>query len=241
MGGVLMGALLKGDQRVALKFEGNGPIDKILIEAEATGRVAGYVGNPKADLPPKGDKFDVGGLLGQAGLLTVTKDLRLKEPYSGTVHLYSSTIAKDLAYYLTESEQIPSAVGLGVLLDKELRIAAAGGFIIQSLPPADDSAIDIITERISSMPSITEMIREGGAPLDILRFIFDNISIELLEERPIFFECHCSKERMEQALIALGKEELDSIAREEQDVTLRCDFCNETYHFKPDELKALVQ
>lgn len=241
MGGALMGALLKGDQRVALKFEGNGPIGKILIEAEADGRVCGYVGDPKADLPPKEDMFDVEGLLGRAGLLTVTKDLRLKEPYSGTVQLYSSTIAKDIAFYFAESEQTPSAVGLGVLLGRELEIEAAGGFLIQALPPADDSEIDAITGRISSMPSISDMLRQGRTPLDILTLIFEDIPIELLEERPIFLRCHCSRERMEQALKTLGDKEIESLAGEKKEVSLRCDFCNTMYVFNPEQLEALLK
>jgi len=240
-GGALMGALLKGSQRVALKFEGNGPLGKILVEAEADGTVSGYVGNPRADLPPRDGHFDVEGLLGRAGLLTVTKDLGLREPYSGTVQLVSSTVAKDLAYYFTDSEQIPSAVGLGVLLNQSLEVSAAGGFLVQSLPRADESAEDRVIETISSMPPTTEMIREGKTPEDILRYIFGDLPLEVLEERPVFFKCHCSRDRMLQALKVLGREEIESIVEEQDGLELRCDFCGTKYRFRPDELEGLFE
>lgn len=239
VGGALMGALLKGDQRVALKFGGNGPIRKILVEAEADGAVCGYPGNPEADLPPKGNRFDVAGLLGHAGLLTVTKDLRLKEPYAGTVQLMTSEIGEDLAYYLTESEQIPSAVGLGVLLGQDLGVVSAGGFLIQALPPAEEAAIERITSRMGDMPSIPEMACGEEGPRRILEHLFRDIPFEVLEERPVFFQCHCSLERMQKALAALGAEEIASLAREGQAITVRCDFCGETYRIESENLKGL--
>ncbi len=239
-GGALMGAMLKGEQRVALKFEGNGPLAKLLVEARSDGSVCGYAGNPGADLPPKGERFDVAGALGRAGLLTVTKDLRLKEPYKGVVPLYSSEIAEDLAYYLTESEQIPSAVGLGVLLGPDLDVPAAGGFLIQALPPSDAKAVEAISTRIRSLPSLGELLRDGKAPEEILAILFGDIHFEILEKRPVFFRCTCSRERMEEALAALGPEELARLAADDQGAEVRCEFCGETYRFERDELEQIA-
>ena len=147
-GGELLGALLEPDQRVALKFTGNGPLKKIIVEAEGDGTVRGYVEVPQVDLPPRNGKFDVGGALGREGFLTITKDLRLKEPYNGVVKLYTGEIASDIAFYLTESEQIPSAVGLGVFVETDGSVTASGGFLVQSLPPADEALIDSLAGRI---------------------------------------------------------------------------------------------
>jgi molecular chaperone Hsp33 len=163
-GGTLMGALLKTGQRVALKFSGNGPIQKVLVEAESNGAVRGYVGVPNVDLPLKDGKIDVGSAVGHAGVLTVTKDLRLKEPYTGIVELFTGEIGDDIAFYLTESEQIPSAVGLGVYVEPDGIVSAAGGFLIQSLPPSDEEIIDKLITQIEAMPSITELLRSGKRP-----------------------------------------------------------------------------
>ena len=160
-GGELLGALLEPDQRVALKFTGNGPLKKIIVEAEGDGTVRGYVEVPQVDLPPRNGKFDVGGALGREGFLTVTKDLRLKEPYNGVVKLYTGEIASDIAFYLTESEQIPSAVGLGVFVETDGSVTASGGFLVQSLPPADEALIDSLAGRIENMPPITRQLKDG--------------------------------------------------------------------------------
>lgn len=240
-GGALMGALVKGDQRVALKFEGNGPIRKILVEAQADGGVCGYPGNPEADLPPRGNRFDVAGLLGRAGLLTVTKDLRIKEPYTGTVQLMTSGIGEDLAYYLTESEQIPSAVGVGVLLGRDLKVEAAGGFLVQALPPAEEAEIEGVTSRIAGMPSIAERVRREHGPEEILTYLFRDVPFDVLEKRPVFFQCRCSLQRMQAALVALGPEGIASLAQEEETITVRCEFCGETYRFERDNLKTLEE
>jgi molecular chaperone Hsp33 len=240
-GGALMGALLKTRQRVALKFEGDGPLKKILVEAESNGAVQGYVGEPRVDLPPKGGKYDVAGALGHAGFLTVAKDLRLKEPHKGTVLLYTSEIAEDLAFYLADSEQIPSAVGLGVYIQPEGRISAAGGFLIQSLPHTDDQITDFLIGQIRKMPAITEFLRKGITPEEYLASIFSDIPFETLEKRELFFRCSCSKERMEQALISLGHKELASIASKEEEMEVTCEFCRERYVFSRGELEQLAR
>ena len=164
-GGTLMGALLKAGQRVALKFDGNGPLKKIIVEAESNGLLRGYVAEPHVDLPLKAGKLDVASALGKDGLLTVIKDLRMKEPYQGIVQLFTGEIAEDLAFYLAESEQIPSAVGLGVFVEPDRTVSAAGGFLIQSLPSVNEEVIDRLIERIPQLPPVTELLRGGKTPL----------------------------------------------------------------------------
>lgn len=239
-GGVLMGALLKTGQRVGLKFEGNGPIRKILVEAESNGAVRGYVGEPAVDLPLRNGKLDVAGALGRAGLLTVTKDLRMKEPYHGTVQLYSSEIAEDLAYYLTDSEQVPSAVGLGVYLEPDGSVAAAGGFLIQALPPQDEAAIDRLMERIAQLTTLSELLRQGETPEQLLERLFEGIPCDTLEKRAVAFACSCSREKIERVLISLGREELTSLLETQGEAEVTCEFCRERYHLERAELERLL-
>ncbi|MDY0094557.1 MAG: Hsp33 family molecular chaperone HslO [Candidatus Vecturithrix sp.] len=242
-GSALMGALLKPGQRVAVKFEGNGPLRKIIAEAESNGIVRGYVGVPGVDLPLKRGKIDVAGAIGHAGFLTVSKDLRLKEPYKGMVQLYTSEVAEDLAYYFTESEQIPSAVGLGVYIEPDARVSAAGGFLIQALPPAEKhgEALDALVNRIHAMPPVTELLRESATPETLLARVFADIPYEVLETHPLNFQCSCSKPRMEQALIALGHQDLVALLQEREEVEVTCEFCRERYLFDRAELEHLVR
>jgi len=239
-GGALMGALLKTDQRVGLKFEGNGPIRKILVEAESNGAVRGYVGVPAVDLPLRNGKLDVAGALGRAGLLTVTKDLRMKEPYRGTVQLYSSEIAEDLAYYLTDSEQVPSAVGLGVYLEPDGSVAAAGGFLIQALPPQDEAAIDRLMGRIAQLTTLSELLRQGETPEQLLERLFEGIPCDTLEKRAVAFACSCSREKIERVLISLGRDELGNMLETQGEAEVTCEFCRERYHFERAELERLL-
>lgn len=240
-GGVLMGALLKGRQRVALKFEGGGPLGKIVVEADPMCLVHGYVGNPAVDLPLKNGCFDIPGALGRAGLLTVTKDLQLKSPYQGVVNLVSSEIAEDLAYYLTESEQTPSAMGLTAMPDEKGRIVAAGGFLIQSLPPANDEALDVLMQRTRSLPPLAKLLMEGASPKEILDRIFGDIPFEILGHQDVAFHCSCSRDRIEQALITLGPDEIMGLAARSEDTTITCEFCREPYFFSPEDLRRLAQ
>ena len=239
-GGLLLGTLLEPDQRVALMFEGNGPLKKILVEAESNGEVRGYVKVPEVDLPSRNGKIDVSGALGKSGFLTVTKDLRLREPYRGTVQLYTGEIASDIAYYLTKSEQIPSAVGLGVYVEPDLTVTAAGGFLIQSLPPSDESMIDILIEHIREMPSITDQLRSGKTPEALLETIFAGIPFEILENLSLTYRCSCSRGRIEQALITLGKKEIASIIAKDEIIDVTCEFCRKGYVFSRKELKRLM-
>lgn len=239
-GGVLLGALLKGRQRVALKFEGGGPLGKIVVEADPMCLVHGYVGNPQADLPLRDGRFDVAGALGHAGLLTVTKDLQLKSPYQGVVNLVSSEIAEDIAYYLTESEQTPSAMGLTTIPDDQGGIAVAGGFLIQSLPPANDAALETLTARIAAMPPLARLLFDGASPKDILDRIFGDIPYEILGHQDVAFHCGCSRDRIEQALITLGVDEIRSLAERGEDTVITCEFCREPYAFTPEDLRRLA-
>lgn len=239
-GGALMGALLKTGQRVALRFEGNGPLQKILVEADANGAVRGRVGNPEVNPQRKDGKLDVAAAIGNAGLLTVTKDLGLKEPYTGTVLLYTSEIAEDLAYYLTDSEQVPSAVGLGVYVEPDGAIAAAGGFLIQSLPPHNDEAVDQLMERIAAMPPVTELLRQGKNPEELLEYLFEGIPCDTLEKRALAFVCSCSRERIERVLISLGRDDLAALLAEQGETEVTCEFCRERYHFGRDDLERIL-
>jgi molecular chaperone Hsp33 len=237
-GGALFGALLKTGQRVALRFEGNGPLKKIIVEAESNGAVSGYVGAPAVDLPDRDGRLDVAGALGRAGFLSVTKDLGMKEPYRGMVQLVSSEIAEDLAYYLTISEQIPSAVGLGVLVGAE-GITAAGGFLVQAIPPQDDAVTDLLMERIGNLPGVSESLAGGMTPEGLLAQLFDGIPYDTLEKRALAFSCSCSREKVERALISLGTEELRQLLEEQGEAAVTCEFCRESYPFGRDDLEAL--
>lgn len=239
-GGTLMGAMLKTGQRVALKFEGNGPLKKIIVEADSNGAVRGYAGTPDVFMVREDGKLDVAGALGKAGFLTVTKDLGLKEPYKGMVQLYSSEIAEDLALYLTESEQIPSAVALGVFIEPDNSVSAAGGFLIQAIPPQDDEMIDTLMNRISKLPPVTQLLREGETPEHILDMLFADIPYDILEKRALAFQCSCSREKIERALISLGLEELSSMIKEQGGAEVDCEFCREVYSFTRDELEGLL-
>jgi molecular chaperone Hsp33 len=239
-GGALLGALLKTGQRVGLRFEGNGPLRKIIVEADSNGAVRGYVGVPEVHMVTTEGKLDVGGALGRAGFLTVIKDLGMKEPYTGMVQLYTSEIAEDIAYYLTESEQIPSAVGLGVFVETDNRVSASGGFLIQSLPPADEHIIDMLMERIGRMPPITQFLLENGTPEKLLEDLFADIPYAILEKRELSFLCTCSREKIEQVLISLGSSELSDMLDRDGKAEVACEFCHEAYHFGRDDLERLL-
>ena len=238
-GGALMGALLKPGQRVGLKFEGNGPLGKLIIEADSDGAVRGCAGNPAAEAPPREDRWDVPGIIGRAGFLTVTKDLGLGgEPYRGMVQLRSSEIGDDLAYYLTDSEQVPSAVGLGATLGSDGRISACGGFLAQALPRVDEAELEAVMARIESLPPISDLVRAGG-PEALLARIFVAVPYTLLETHEIFFRCGCGREKVERALLSLGSAELDDIRRKQEGAEVRCEFCRRSYRLDAADIEKL--
>lgn len=238
-GAALMGALLKGRQRLALMIEGNGPLRKLHAETDAYGHVRGSVKNPVAGLPPKDDRFDVAGAIGKAGFLHVVKDLGLKEPYRGMVQLHTSEVAEDLAYYLTISEQVPSTVGLGVSLDENLAIAAAGGFLVQAMPDSDAALIPLLEERLRQMSPVTTLLREGQSPLDILGGIFRDIPFTAQMETPLEFRCACDRRQIVALLGGLPANDLRAMLEEDRGASVTCEFCKATYTFTADELAAL--
>ncbi len=233
-GVALLGSTLKQGQRIAIKFEGNGPLKKMIVEAESDGAIRGTVANPDAVAET------VPLLLGQAGFLTVTKDLGLKEPYSGTIQLYTSEIAEDIAYYLAESEQIASAVGLGVALADDGQIEAAGGFLIQSLPPSDNAAVELIMQGIAKLPSISSLLKSGNTPQELLELLLAGVEHHYLESTELFFRCGCYRKKVEKALISLGTEEIKSILKDKGEVVVTCEFCKQNFHFGKDELETII-
>lgn len=234
-GGALLSGLLKGTQRLALQMEGNGPIGKMGVEADAKGRLRGTIRNPVTGLPPRNDRFDVVGAIGKAGFLTVWKDLGLKQPYQSTVQLQTSEIAEDLAWYLARSEQVPSSLGLGVELNEKGGVALAAGFLIQALPPEDPGKIDALIERIKTQPPVTTLLRQGQTPLDLLRNLLKTTDFPVCETQELIFYCPCSRSAIEQMLAGMGSTELSSMA-EEKTTTVRCEYCRTEYHFSADEL-----
>jgi molecular chaperone Hsp33 len=234
-----MGALLKRGQRVGLKFEGSGPLKKIIVEADNSGTVRGFVGVPGVEVPLNDEKLNVSGALGSQGSLTVIKDLGLKEPYRGIVNLLTGEIAQDIAYYFSESEQIPSAVGLGVFVKPDGKVSAAGGFLIQSLPPSEERTVEQLIENIRRMPFVTDLFREGKTPEDILAMIFSGIPYHGLGKRDLSLRCTCSRERIERVLISLGSEELQRTIAEQGETDVTCEFCRTRYHFTSAELEDL--
>lgn len=240
--GALMGTDLKSDKEViTIKINGGGPANGITVTAHSDASVKGFIGNPYLDLPlnAKG-KLDVGGAVGTNGILYVIKDLGMKDPYIGQVPIHSGEIAEDLTYYYTISEQTPSAVSLGVLVDKDLSIKAAGGFIIQMMPDADPLLADILMYRLEEIPSITTMISAGKTIEEILEYIFEDMDLKLTDANEPKYYCDCSRERVEKALISLGEKELQDIYNDKKDEEVVCHFCNKKYIFTNDDIKEIL-
>ena len=240
--GAMMGAMLQGDDVLTLQLIGDGPIGKVTVTAESNGKVKGYVDNPQVMLPPNSlGKLDVGGAVGR-GFLQVIKDMGLKEPYTGQVELQTGEIAEDLTYYFVTSEQVPSSVGLGVLLNKEdCTVKHAGGFIIQLMPFASDEVLAKLEENLMKLSSVTGMLDSGMTPEQMLEQILEGFDIEFNDEMPVEFSCNCSKERVEKALLGVGKDEINAMIAENQPITVNCHFCNTDYVFTNDELKQLIK
>lgn len=240
--GAMMGASLKGDKDIlTLQIKGDGPMSGLTVTADSASNVKGYVNNPTYINPPNYlGKFDVGGAIGY-GTLKVIKDMGLKEPYVGETDLITGEIAEDLTYYFAKSEQIPTSVGLGVLMNKENTVRQAGGFIIQLMPFADDSVIDKLEARINEVKSVTSMLEDGLTPEGILEHILQPFDIEFTAKLPTAYKCNCCRERVSKALISIGRKELEDIVAEGNDVTLNCHFCNTDYTFTIDEVKSFLK
>lgn len=239
-GGAMMGAMLKGEKDLlTLQIQCSGPAQGLTVTADAKGNVKGYAVNPIVNLPPNAQgKLDVGGAL-DLGILSVIKDMGLKEPYVGQCQLQTGEIAEDLTYYFATSEQIPSAVGLGVLMNQDNTVKQAGGFIIQLMPFTSDEVIEKLEKRIREIDSVTTMLERGLTPEGILEEILGELGVEVNDTLPAAFVCDCSKERVSRALATISKKDLDSIINDGESIEVKCQFCNKAYTFDIDELKEI--
>lgn len=240
-GGALMGALLKVQQRVAIKLEGNGPIEKVIVESDSYGRIRGYAGVPDVDLSLKNGRHDVSGAIGRAGLLTVVKDLRLKELAESVIPLTTGEVDTDLTTYLIQSDQIPSSVIVGIEVAENGQALVAGGVLIQAIPPYDETMIDKLANQSQELPPIEALLQTGKTPEEILALLFSGIDYEFLEKRPLKFQCSCSRERSEKALISLGAADLRALLEKEGQAIVDCHFCHERYVFNDVELELILE
>lgn len=239
--GCMMGSMLKGeDDLITLIVRGDGPLQGLTVTADSKGRVKGYPLVPDVILPANAiGKLDVGGAVGR-GYLKVIRDMGLKEPYVGQTELQTGEIAEDLTYYFALSEQVPSSVGLGVLMEKDNTVKQAGGFIIQLMPFAEEEVIARLEENLQNIKSVTAMLEAGHTPEEMLTQILDGMDVEILDIMPVSFYCNCSKERVQKALMGMGRRDLEDIIKDGEGIDVNCHFCNKNYHFTIDELKALL-
>ena len=241
--GSMMGSDLKGEgASVTLRIKGDGPLGTLLVVADNQGNVRGSVQNPQADLPIRADgKLDVGGAVGHSGTLTVIKDLNMKEPYVGSVELLGGEIAEDLASYFVESEQIPTACGLGVLVDRDRSVLRAGGYLIQLLPGAPEGVIDRLEQGIMAAGAVTGLLKENDDPESLLRRVMSGFELEILEKTPVEYRCYCSRERVTRTLISLGRKELQDIVDEGKPIDIDCQFCDQIYRYTPEEIAEILK
>lgn len=240
--GAMMGVMMKGEKDVlTLQMKGSGPLGGNTVTADSKGNVKGYVDNPNVILPPNKDgKLDVGGAIG-VGILNVIKDLGLKEPYNGSVELKTGEIGDDLTYYFAVSEQVPSAVGLGVLMNKDNTVKQAGGFIIQLMPFIDDAVVDKLEAKLAGVKSVTAMLDGGYTPEMILEELLGEFGLEITDTMPTQFYCNCDRARVEKALIGAGRAALNEMVQDGKTIEVNCHFCNEKYEFTVEDLKELIR
>ena len=240
--GAMMGVMMKGEKDIlTLQVQGDGPLKGITVTADSQGRVKGYVGNPDVMLPPNAKgKLDVAGAVGH-GIINVIKDMGLKEPYSGQVALQTSEIAEDLTYYFAVSEQVPSLYVYLLLMNKDNTVRQAGGFIIQVMPFAEESTIAKLEENVQKIQSVTTLLEEGHTAESLLEKVLEGFDIEITDQVPTEFYCNCSKERVEKALISIGKKDLQELIQEGKPAELNCHFCNTNYVFSVEELKEILR
>ena len=243
MAASMLGNTLKEENgSVTLRVKGDGPLGTVLAVSDSKGNVRGYVENPAVDVPRKAHaKLDVGAAVGPGGTLTVVKDLGLKEPYVGSIQLISGEIAEDLAAYFVESEQIPTACALGVLIAPEQTVRAAGGYLIQLLPGADESVISAIEAGVARVGAVSAQLDRGLRPVELLREVLAGFQLEVLETSPVEYRCYCSRERVSRALISVGASELKTLIQEQGSTDLTCQFCDKVYHFTREDLESLLR
>ena len=240
--GAMMGSMMKGeDDLLTLQIKSGGPVQGLTVTADSKGNVKGYANVPDVIIPANSKgKLDVAGAVGP-GFLTVIKDMGLKEPYSGQTMLQTCEIAEDLTYYFATSEQIPSSVGLGVLMEKDNTVKCAGGFIIQLMPFTEDEVIDRLEENLKKVTSVTSLLAEGMTPEELLGVVLDGFDLEVTDTLDTQFYCNCSRQRVEKALISIGKKEIQEMIDDGEPIEMKCHFCNTNYVFTVDELKELYQ
>lgn len=243
MAASMMGDMLKEeDGSVTLQIKGGGPLGAITAVSDSRGNPRGYLQNGQVDIPRKYQgKLDVGAAVGSSGSLTVMKDMGLKEPYIGSVQLVSGEIAEDITAYFVESEQVPTACALGVLVDKDQSVAAAGGYLVQLLPGADESVIRRLEESIARLGPVTDALHGGADAVQLLERVLEGQEPELLERRPVAYKCYCSRERVSRAIISMGKEEMQSLIEEQGGAELTCQFCDKVYRFTKEDLQELLE
>ncbi|MDD6345670.1 MAG: Hsp33 family molecular chaperone HslO [Oscillospiraceae bacterium] len=243
IGASLMGYGLKNqNDTVTLRVDGGGATGQLVAVADSRGNVKSYATNPVVEIPlNKFGKLDVGGAVGKDGTLSVVKDLGMKEPYVGVIPLVSGEIAEDIASYYATSEQIPTVCGLGVLVNPDLTVKVAGGYLIQLLPFADEKCIDVLEKNINTLPPVTTMMSDGMTAEEIALKLLDGLEPNILDESEVFYKCDCNRERTERVLISLGKKELSAMADEGKDVEICCHFCDKKYTFTPKEISDLIK
>lgn len=239
--GAMMGSMMKNDTDIlTIQIKCDGPIQGLTVTADSKANVKGYVENPDVMLPPKNGKLDVGGALG-LGILNVIKDMGLKEPYVGQTILQTGEIGDDLTYYFANSEQVPSSVGLGVLMEKDNTVKCAGGFIVQVMPFVEEKVLEQLEENISNIHSVTVLLEQGHTPESLLQEVLKGMDIEITDTLPTQFYCDCSKTKIEKAIISIGEKEIKEMIDEGKDIEVKCHFCNTAYSFSVDELSALLK
>ncbi|MBM7855657.1 molecular chaperone Hsp33 [Desulfohalotomaculum tongense] len=236
---LLLGANMKGEDLITIRVLGDGPLGAIVVTADARGNVRGYVQNPQVHLPSVKGKLAVGAAVGK-GTLSISRDLGLKEPFTGTVQLVSGEIGEDLAAYLLKSEQTPSAVSLGVLVETDNSVRAAGGLILQLMPGAGEDVLQKLEQGLASMPPVSSLVDRGATPEDMVDMLTKELSVKVLDKSPVQFSCSCSRERLERVLISMGREELTSMIEEQGEAELQCHFCAQKYHFSKSDLQKIL-
>lgn len=240
--GAMMGSMLKGDKELlTLQIKGDGPVQGLIVTADSLGNVKGYPEVPDVILPANAQgKFDVAGAVGK-GYLSVIKDMGLKEPYVGQTELQTGEIAEDLTYYFATSEQVPSSVGLGVLMNRDNTVCQAGGFIIQLMPFAEDEVIEKLEKNLQKISSVTSILKEGNTPEQMLEILLEGLNPEVLDKMPIAYSCNCGRQKIEKVLISLGAEEIQDMIEDGKEIEVNCHFCNAQYKFSVEELKTILQ